>query len=299
MSSVNWCTTKSFCGSFSVATSCASQADVALTSRASTCPITCPGTSPAATRHSGSSASPTSGSRSQRSSRVVSVKKSERPGWMSSTQQHVVAARGAQVAPDHGVGLAAAVHAVLSGVGVRDHRDQLERRQHRPAARAHRRAPAARGAPPHGRACRSRARRARATAARRRTRPRGCPAARAARRAAARARGCSAAPAAAPRARRARRRRRTHRSPRRCRPAARRSRRRRRAGGGDRRCAASRRLAPPRRRLYPAADRANRKPRSSRRRAWRPGSRACSSTTPSRLRPRRAVATRQRPAATV
>ena len=66
-------------------TSWASQAEVALTSRDATRPMTWPGTSPSPTRHSGSSASPTSGSFSHFSSRVVSVKKSERPGWMSSS----------------------------------------------------------------------------------------------------------------------------------------------------------------------------------------------------------------------
>ena len=56
---------------------------MALTSRALTLPITWPGTSPGPIRHSGSSASPTSGSLSHLRSRLVSVKKSERPGWMS------------------------------------------------------------------------------------------------------------------------------------------------------------------------------------------------------------------------
>ena len=45
--------------------------------------------------------------------------------------------------------------------------------------------------------------------------------------------------------------------------------------------------------------RSNRKPRSSSLRACVPGSGECSSTTPSRTRPRRTVATRQRPAASV
>ena len=64
MLGVNWWTMKSFCGSLCSATSCASQADVALTSRALTEPITWPGHLAARTCHSGSSARPTSGSRS-------------------------------------------------------------------------------------------------------------------------------------------------------------------------------------------------------------------------------------------
>ena len=85
MSSVNWWMRKSFCGSLLRTTSWDSHSDTALTSRASTEPITSPGTSPGPIRHSGSSARPTSGSRSHFSSRVASVKKSDRPGWMSST----------------------------------------------------------------------------------------------------------------------------------------------------------------------------------------------------------------------
>ena len=86
MSSVNWWMTNSFSGRSLASTSLASQAEVALTSRGATLPITCPGTWPSLTRHSGSSARPTSGSLSHFSSRVTSVKKSERPGWMSSSR---------------------------------------------------------------------------------------------------------------------------------------------------------------------------------------------------------------------
>ena len=83
MSSVNWWIRNSFSGRLRCLTICASHAEVALTSRASTEPITFPGTWPGAIRHSGSSARPTSGSLSHLRSRCASVKKSERPGWMS------------------------------------------------------------------------------------------------------------------------------------------------------------------------------------------------------------------------
>ena len=83
MSLVNWWMRNSFSGRLCCLTSCASHAEVALTSRAPTAPITVPGTWPGCIRHSGSSASPTSGCSSHLRSRTVSVKKSERPGWMS------------------------------------------------------------------------------------------------------------------------------------------------------------------------------------------------------------------------
>ncbi len=83
MSSVNWWISSSFCGSFSRLVSSFSQSVVALTSRALTRPMTWPGTSLGPIRHSGSSARLTSGSLSHLRSRLVSVKKSLRPGWMS------------------------------------------------------------------------------------------------------------------------------------------------------------------------------------------------------------------------
>ena len=53
------------------------------------------------------------------------------PGLDVEQQQRLRLAGRLEVAADHGVGLARAVHAVLARVGVGDHRDQLERREHR------------------------------------------------------------------------------------------------------------------------------------------------------------------------
>ena len=112
MSSVNWWTMKSFCGRSKCPTSCASQADVALTSRAPTWPITWPGICPSVTRHSGSSARPTSGSRSHLRRRDGLREEVGAPGLDVEHEQHPVAPGGAQVARDDGVGLARAVQAV-------------------------------------------------------------------------------------------------------------------------------------------------------------------------------------------
>ena len=68
------------------------------------------------------------------------------------------------------------------------------------------------------------------------------------------------------------------------------------------RSAHSERIRTPRRdgrTRQPAERLANANPRSSSFRAWSPGLTECSSTTPRRTRPRRALATRQRPAASV
>ncbi len=106
---------------------------MALTSRASTWPITCPGTSPAGDAPLGVEREPDVGLAQPALQPRRLGEEVRAAGLDVEQQQHVVAPRGAQVAPDHGVGLAAAVHAVLAGVGVRDHGDQLHRRKHRPA----------------------------------------------------------------------------------------------------------------------------------------------------------------------
>ena len=95
MLGVNWCTTKSFSGSLCLATSCESQADVALTSRALTEPITWPGTWPACTCHSGSSARPTSGSRSQLAQPRRLGEEVRAPGLDVEHEQRLGLARGA------------------------------------------------------------------------------------------------------------------------------------------------------------------------------------------------------------
>ena len=119
-----------------------------MTSRASTDPITWPGTSPSCTRHSGSSARPTSGSLSHFSSRVVSVKKSDRPGWMSRISSILCRRAVREVAPDDGVVLARAVHPVVAGVGGGDRHDQLERRAAPPCRAPRSGRPAAAACPP-------------------------------------------------------------------------------------------------------------------------------------------------------
>jgi hypothetical protein len=87
MSFVNWWIRKSFCGSRYLRVSDESHWDVRLTSSALTEPIACPGIWPWGMRHSGSSAKPTSGSLSQRRSALASVRKSDVPGWMSSSSR--------------------------------------------------------------------------------------------------------------------------------------------------------------------------------------------------------------------
>ena len=81
----NWCSTNAFSGSPSRSTRSASHAETRLTSVAPTLPMTRPGTCRGPIRHSGSSARPTHGSASAHAQRLATVRKSARPGWMSST----------------------------------------------------------------------------------------------------------------------------------------------------------------------------------------------------------------------
>ena len=112
MSSVNWWTTTSFSGrSARFASAASSHAVVALTSRESTRPITSPGTWPGRIRHSGSSARPTSGSRSQLLQPRRLREEVRAPRLDVEQQQRLRPAGRAQVAVDHRVGLARAVHA--------------------------------------------------------------------------------------------------------------------------------------------------------------------------------------------
>ena len=83
---VNWWITSSFWGRRPRRTSPDSQRATELTSCAPTEPIAWPGIWPSSIRHSGSSARLTSGSASHRRSALASVRKSDRPGWMSSTR---------------------------------------------------------------------------------------------------------------------------------------------------------------------------------------------------------------------
>ena len=167
MSSVNWWMRKSFCGSFPCTASCDSHAETALTSRASTCPITWPGHLARPHPPLGVEGEADVGLLEPALEAPRLGEEVRAPGLDVEHQQRLRLARRAEVAVDDRGVLARVVALALARVGGGGDRDQLHGGEHRAPRGRVRLAPGARAAAPRAPACRSRARRARRPAARR------------------------------------------------------------------------------------------------------------------------------------